>query len=69
MVLILTSAPVEIKERARPNLCALGSMTLAGGRTPQSVLITKNRQRPYLYPSEWDKMIFHLGAGTEVSVS
>ena len=58
MVRILTSAPVEIKERARPNLCALGSMTLAGGSTPRERFYNEEPPASYLYPSGRDKMGF-----------
>lgn len=34
MIRVLTSAPVKIIERQKPRPCALGAMTLAGGRNP-----------------------------------
>lgn len=35
MIRVLTSAPVRVQERAKPNPTVLGAMTLAGGRTPE----------------------------------
>ena len=74
MVRILTSSPVQIIERTKPRPCALGQMTLSGGKTidsrflrrepPGSYLVSPNRQNMAFFVIRLESMkTFHKRFG------
>jgi phage tail-like protein len=48
MIRVLTSAPVEVEERAKPQPCVLGTMTLAGGETVEARFLRNEPTAHYL---------------------
>ena len=60
MIRILTSTPVVIEERAKPNPCVLGQMTLAGGKNVADRFFRKEPPASYLYPTERKQMSFFI---------
>ena len=60
MIRILTSTPVTIEERKKPNPCVLGKMTLAGGKDVQGRFFRREPPGCYLFPPDRNKMSFFI---------
>ena len=74
MVRMLTSSPVKIIERTKPNSCGLGRMTLSGGKAidgrflrrepPGSYLVSPSRQNMAFFVIKLESMkAFHKRFG------
>ena len=60
MIRILTSTPVVIEERKKPNPCVLGQMTLAGGKDVRGRFFRKEPPPCYLFPRKRKQMTFFV---------
>ena len=60
MIRVLTSAPVEVEERAKPQPCVLGAMTLAGGLTVEERFLRNEPTAHYLIREERAKTTFFV---------
>ena len=60
MIRVLTSAPVEVKERVKPFPCTLGHMTLAGGRTIEERFLRMEPTGHYLLGPDRAKTTFFV---------
>jgi phage tail-like protein len=60
MIRVLTSAPVEVEEREKPQPCVLGAMTLAGGQTVEERFLRNEPTAHYLIREERAKTTFFV---------
>ena len=60
MIRILTSTPVKIEERTKPNACVLGQMTLSGGKDVASRFFRREPPGSYMYSESRKKMSFFI---------
>jgi len=60
MVRILTSTPVEIIERTKPNACYIGKMTLSGGKRIENRFLRREKPGSYIVSPSRKEMAFFI---------